>query len=232
MDCQDDVKYPATVKVAKSKGIVINAIQCGQNPATASQWQEIASLSQGEFFNVAQDGSAVAVATPFDDAIAKLSREMDDTRMFFGSKEEKVKAESKVKASEKLHAKATPASRARRASFNVSGSGKRNFLGENELVDAVASGRLDLDEMNEAELPEPLQALAPKDRQAVVKEQADTRSELESQIKDLAQKRDGYIAEQIEAEGGADDSLDLKLYRAVTKQAADVGSLYEAAPKY
>ena len=232
MDYQDDVKYPTTIKLAKSKGIVINAIQCGQNPATTRKWQQIASLSQGDFFNVAQDGSAVAVATPFDDAIAKLSKQVDDTRMFFGSEAEKVKAELKVKATDKLHAKATPSSRARRASFNVSAGGKRNFLGENELVDAIASGRVDMDEMNEADLPASLQALAPEDREEVVKEKAAKRSELESQIKDLAQKRDGYIADQIEAEGGAEESLDHKLYRTVRKQAAEVGLSYEAAPKY
>ena len=160
MDYQDEVKYPETIKVAKSKGIVINAIQCGQNPATARKWQQIASLSRGDFFNVAQDGSAVAVATPFDDDIAELSKEIDATRMFFGSKVEKAKAELKVKATGKLHAFASPSSRARRATFNASDSGKRNLLGKNELVDAVASGRVDMDEMNEAELPASLQALA------------------------------------------------------------------------
>ena len=66
----------------------------------------------------------------------------------------------------------------------------------------------------------------------MVKEKAAKRDELQAQIKDLAQKRDGYIAEQIEAEGGAEESLDHKLYRTVRKQAAGAGLSYEAAPKY
>ena len=232
MDYQDDAKYPATIKIAKSKGIVINAIQCGQNPATARQWQQIASLSQGDFFNVAQDGSAVAVTTPFDDKIAELSEDLDDTRMFYGSAEKKAELRLKTEATDKLHAFASSSSRARRAAFNASVSGKRNLLGDSELVDAVTSGRVDMDEMNEADLPESLQALAPEDREAVVKEQAAKRTELEAQIKDLAQKRDGYIAKQIEAEGGAEESLDHKLYRTVRQQAAEVGLSYDAAPKY
>ena len=234
MDYQDEVQYPATVKAAKSKGIVINAIQCGQNPATSSQWQQIASLSQGDFFNVAQDGSAVAVTTPFDGKIAKLSEDLDDTRMFYGSAEKKAELRLKTEATDKLHALASPSSRARRAAFNASVSGKRNLLGDSELVDAVASGRLDLDEMNEADLPAPLQALAPADREAVVKERAAKRSELQAQIKDLAQKRDSYITDKVEAEGGAEESLDHKLYRTIRKQAAGAGLSYEAeaAPKY
>ncbi|NKC16218.1 MAG: hypothetical protein GKR94_29645 [Gammaproteobacteria bacterium] len=43
-------------------------------PVTAKQWQHIASLAQGEFFNVRQDGNAVAIATPFDKRLAQLSR--------------------------------------------------------------------------------------------------------------------------------------------------------------
>ena len=108
------------------------------------------------------------------------------------------------------------------------------MLGDSELVDAVAPGRLDMDEMNEADLPEPLQALAPADREAVVKEQAAKRSELQAQIKDLAQKRDSYITDKVEAEGGAEESLDHKLYRTIRKQASGAGLSYEAeaAPKY
>ncbi|MCZ6774447.1 MAG: VWA domain-containing protein [Proteobacteria bacterium] len=233
MDYHDEVQYPETIKAAKARGIVVNAIQAGQNPATMRQWRHIAALSQGDFFNVAQDGNAVAVATPYDADIAKLSAAMDDTRLYFGTEEEKAKQRLKKAATAKLHASASDESRARRAAFNASASGKRNFLGDKELVDAVVSGRVDMADMDAAELPAMLQALAPEERKSVVMEQAAMRSELEGQIKELAKKRDSFIAEKVEADGGAEDSLDHKIYRTVKRQAAAVGLSYEeAAPKY
>ncbi len=169
MDYQDEIRYPETLKVANSKGIRVNTIQSGRDANTTRQWQQIASLSQGDFFNVAEDGSAVAVTTPFDKHIAELSAKLDDTRLYFGSVEQKARQKLKQAATRKLHAAASVATRARRAAFNTSRSGERNFLGKNELVDAVAAGRVDLDAMAEDELPASLQAVAPEERESGVK---------------------------------------------------------------
>lgn len=233
MDYPFDVQYPETLKAASAQGIRVNTIQSGRNSNTAREWRRIAALSQGDFFTVAEDGSAVAVTTPFDKHIAALSRELDDTRLYFGSAEEQAQQQRKKDAARKLHTTASDAVRARRAAFNASASGERNFLGNNELVDAVAAGRIDLDDLDEAALPASLQAVAPEERKSVVMKQANKRSELQQKIKELSGKRDGYIADKVEAEGGAEESLDHKLYRTFRRQAAAKGMVYEeAAPKY
>jgi len=232
MDYANDVQYPETLKAATTKGIRVNTIQSGQDANTARDWQRIASLSQGDFFNVAADGGAVAIVTPFDTHIAALSRELDDTRLYFGNAKEKSQQQLKKDATRKLHATASAATRARRAAFNASKSGERNFLGKNELVDAVETGRIDLDRMDEAELPASLQAVAPQERKSVVLKAAENRSELQEKMEVLAGKRDAYLADQVEAEGGAEDSLDHKIYSTVRRQAAAMGLTYEAAPKY
>ncbi len=232
MDYANEIQYPETLQAAKSKGIRINTIQSGRDANTAREWQHIAALSQGDFFNVNEDGSAVAVTTPFDKNIADLSAKLDDTRLYFGSAEEKARQQLKKDATEKLHAAASEATRARRAAFNASRSGERNFLGKKELVDAVAAGRVDLDTMAEDELPASLQAVAPAKRKSVVNKQVEKRSELKQLIGELVGKRDAYIAEKVEAEGGAKDSLDNKLYETVRAQGAAKGMVYEAAPKY
>ncbi|MGR9091549.1 MAG: hypothetical protein ACU85U_13310 [Gammaproteobacteria bacterium] len=51
-------------------------------------------------------------------------------------------------------------------------------------------------------------------------------------IADLAEARDAFIDEKIEATGGAEASLDHKLYAIVKEQGAAVGLSYDAAPKY
>jgi len=233
MDYQDDVKYPVTLSAAKEKGIVINTIQCGQMSATTPAWQQIARLGDGHYFQVEQAGSAVAIATPFDEKIATLSEKLDDTRLYYGTGEEKEKQQRKLEATDKLHTAASVESRARRAAFNTSKSGAANFLGEGELVDEVSSGRVDLYSIDKDKLPEPMQAMSPKEQQALISKTAERRNELQRQISDLSRERSDYLDKKVAEAGGARDSLDDKIYRAVREQAGKLGLTYEAdAPAY
>ena len=232
MDYQDEMKYPEIVAAANKKGIVINTIQSGEIPTTVGPWTQIASLGHGKFFQVEQAGSAVALATPYDVEIAELSAKLDDTRLYFGTEEEKERMASKVAATDKLHAAASVESRARRAAFNVAAGGKTNFLGDNELVDGVASGTIKLDELDEAELPAALKPMAPAEQEAYIAGLAGERAELQRQIRDLATDRDDFLKKKVEEAGGFKDSLDQKIYEAVAEQAEDAGLEYNDGPEY
>ena len=120
MDYQDDVKYPQIVAAAAAKGIVVNTIQCGSMSETVTPWQHIAALGRGRYFTVEQAGSAVAIATPFDAQIATLSAELDGTRLYYGSADERAAMDAKVAATKRLNEEASVAVRARRGAFNVS----------------------------------------------------------------------------------------------------------------
>jgi hypothetical protein len=149
----NEVRYPEIVASALDKGIVINTIQCGDIASAIDPWTQIASLGDGNFFQVEQAGGAVAYTTPFDEEIAELSAQLDDTRLYYGTEEEKEKMRGKVAATDKLHEGASFASRARRGVFNASVGGRTNLLGENELVAAVESGTVDLNKLEEDALP-------------------------------------------------------------------------------
>ncbi len=119
------------------------------------------------------------------------------------------------------------ASRARRATFNASKSGEANLFGEGELVDDVASGRVDLSDIEHDDLPEPIQAMTPAEQKALIKETAAKRKELQSRIGDLAEQRAEYLKKKVEEMGGAKDSLDHKIYGAIREQAASKGLHYD-----
>jgi hypothetical protein len=161
-----------------------------------------------------------------------LSAKLDDTRLYFGTEEEKEKMRGKVAATDKLHESASLASRARRGSFNASVSGRTNLLGENELVAAVASGTVDLNKLEKDTLPEALKPMAPAEQKAFVAELAGERADLQRQIRELSLDRDGYLAKKVDDAGGLVDSLDQKLYDAVKEQASEVGLEYEDGPAY
>ncbi len=228
----NEVRYPEIVAAALDKGIVINTIQCGEIPTTADPWTQIANLGHGKFFQVEQAGSAVAFATPFDEEIAELSAKLDDTRLYYGTVEEKEKMREKVAATDKLHEGASVASRARRGMFNVSAGGRFNMLGDNELVAAVGSGKVDLDELEEDALPESLQAMAPAEQVARIAELAEERADLQQRIQDLSKDRNEYLQKKVEEAGGLASSLDQKLYDAVKEQAGKAGLEYENGPVY
>ena len=232
MDYQDDVKYPQVVAAAAAKGIVVNTIQCGTLSDTVAPWQHIASLGRGRYFTVEQAGSAVAIETPFDARIATLAAELDSTRLYYGSSEQQARWRRRSTRPTRLTEEASVAARARRGVFNVSAGGAGNFLGERELVDDVASGRVDLAAVPAAELPAAVAALAPAEQHELLAETAEKREEIKRQIAALAAERDAYIKTQVDAAGGADASLDQQIYDAVREQAAPLGLEYESGPRF
>ena len=228
----NEVRYPEIVASAIDKGIVINTIQCGNVASAIQPWTQIASLSNGDFFQVEQAGGAVAFATPYDADIAELSAQLDDTRLYYGSSAEKAKMENKVAATVKLNSGSSVSSLARRGTFNVSAGGRANLIGDKELVDAVASGDVILAELEPEELPEALKPMASEEQTAYVANLARERSDLQRQIGKLAEERDGFIAKKVDEAGGLEDSLDRKLYDAVKDQASAAGLDYEDGPAY
>lgn len=232
MDYQDEMQYPAIVAAAGRKGIVVNTIQCGTVAGTIAPWTQIAQLGRGEYFQVEQAGGAFAAATPFDDEIATLASKLDDTRLYYGSREVKARMQAKVEATEKVAASAPTAALARRGVFNASAAGRANLVGEQELIDAVASGEVDLDEIDREDLPEVLKPMTPAEQRETVERLAKERADVATRIRGLAEKRDAYIRDRIAEAGGAEDSLDQKIYSTVSRQAGAAGLEYGEGPSY
>jgi len=228
----NEVRYPQIIADARNKGIVFNTIQCGDMPSTIDPWTQIASLGHGSFFQVEQAGGAVAYTSPYDAEIAELSAKLDDTRLYYGNREEKEKMAQKVAATDKLHASSSIESRARRGVFNSAVAGRANALGSNELVDAVASGTVEVDEIEAEALPEVLKPMAPAEQKIYLAGLAEERADLNRQIQTLAEDRDEFLSKKVEEAGGKKDSLDQKLYEAVKEQGAAAGLEYEDGPAY
>jgi Mg-chelatase subunit ChlD len=232
MDYADEVKYPQTLALAARRGIVVNTIRCGEDPATEQQWQQIAALTQGAYFSVEQAGSAIAMTTPFDEELAGLSASLDDTRLYYGSDQERDAKQLKIIATDKLHAEASMAAKARRAVFNASPSGAVNQFGDGDLVADVAVGRVDLHKLDTGLLPETLQAMAPAARSEMVLEHVRRRDELQRQIGELSKQRENFLASEVEASGKKEQSLDYRLFDTVRGQAEKKGLEYGETPKY
>ncbi|MDA0680496.1 MAG: VWA domain-containing protein [Proteobacteria bacterium] len=227
-----EVQYPAIVAAANEKGIVINTIQSGNIPTTVVPWTTIASLGNGNFFQVDQAGGAVAYESPFDKEIADLSAKLDATRLSYGTDEERERTEAKFASSGQIASASSVGALARRGVFNSAAAGRENLLGEKELVDAVASGDVELEAIEKDDLPAALKPMAPEEQKAYIAQLAGERADIQRQIRSLADDRDEFLAKKVEEAGGMADSLDAKLYEAVKDQAGKVGLTYESGPSY
>jgi len=232
MDYQGEAQYPQILRAATAKGIRVNTIQCGALQQTVAPWVDIARLGNGQYLRVEQAGGAFAVTTPYDDEIAQLSAQLDDTRLFYGNVEQMRGLNTKTFATRELTEVATTGARARRGVFNATESGRVNLFGDQDLVENISKGEVTLDSVPEEELPASLRELDRAEQQRTIDELAARRADLEQRIGELARSRASYIDEQVEAEGGAADSLDRQLFDIVSEQAAPAGIGFGSGPEF
>ena len=233
MDYQNDIKYRESCRKAADKNIIVNTIQCGNMQATRPVWQEIAQLSNGEYFQVAQAGSAVLYDTPYDKEIAGLSRKLDETRIFYGSTEYMREMESRKDKADKIYEAAAPSAVAKRAIFNSKASGEKNFLGKKELVLDVETKDIDISKIKIEELPAELQKMDTDEIKNHIAKQSFKRKELQTKIDGLAKKRQAHIENLVKNEAGkGGESLDAKIYNCIKTQAADKKIVYKDGPAY
>ena len=227
MHYPDDVQYPEILQVARQRGILVNTIQAGDQAATRHAWEQIAALGGGASFRVGMQGDAIAVATPFDEEIARLSRQLDETRLFYGAPETQASLARKAEASAELDRTTTLGSRAKRGLFNASPAGETNFLAGADLVDDLHHGRVDIDSLEDSHLPAPIAALAPEARREAIAQAASRRAELQARMAELAEERREHVEAALRERDGVESSLDRQLFEVVKAQAATVGLSYE-----
>lgn len=215
MDYPDDVKYPVLCEEALKKGIIINTVQCGADRETRQVWQEIARRSEGEYSAIAQEGGMKDIATPFDERLSELNREIGKTIVPYGG----AAARSTVVAKQRA-AEAAPAPAASdRLAYNAA-TGK-SVQGGGDLLDALKGGDLKREEIKADLLPEEWRRLDPKDRDAKIEAGQRRRGELQQEIVDLSRRRAEFLREEEkkQAAAGKGDGFDAKVRSAVIAQA-------------
>ena len=211
MDYPDDVKYPETCKKACEKGIIINTIQCGPDTACQKHWREICKLAEGTYVQIAQTGGVIAIATPFDKELADINGELARTTLVYGRREMKEAGEAK-----RLSAAGLPApAAADRAAFAAKGGKAAAY----DLLDAVKSGKVKLEEVKKEELPDAMQKMTLKEQKEYLDKLDKRRTELNKKALDLDKKRGEYIKQELAKKKDGKDSFDNQVLESLRKQA-------------
>lgn len=216
-DYNDTPGLEALTKSLIAKGVIINTIQCGQDGAATAQWRKIAKLGDGHFLAIAQNGGVSTIATPFDEELSRLNRELDGTMLGYGA--ERGKAEEKRRRSERIALAAPASASAERAAFKA----VRGFESSLDFVTALAEGTASLDSND---MPEPLRDLAPAQRREKVAAIEETRLALRRQIGALSKDRAAFLKKEEAKSGGNRESFDAKLLDSLKTQAAKKGLRY------
>lgn len=197
MDYAQDMKYPAVMALARSKGIVVNAVQAGGARDTERVWREIAQMGNGRYIPIPQDGGQIVVIeTPYDVEIIELQRKINGTVIPYGPQSRQSRIEQKTKQV----AAAPVASGSDMASYlskrACTASATEAVTGEGDLVADVAAGRQKLSTVKDEELPDSLRRVAPAERQIEIDRRMAERRALSGQMSELVRKRDAHAAEQ------------------------------------
>ncbi|MCB9701494.1 MAG: VWA domain-containing protein [Myxococcales bacterium] len=212
-DYADNITSESIAREAKAAGITINTIRCGEWAETATAWQKIAQLAGGKMTTIAQDGGVQALATPFDDELAELNRSLAATSLGWGSATDKSRAYRKAKARASLSGESAAAA----ASY----SAKAGRLHDEDLVTALEEGRIALDRVDNAALPEVMQAMTLDQQNAYVDDLKNQRALLNERILETSRRRDAYFEDNKAAGGFDGEVVDM-----LRQQADEIGVAY------
>ncbi len=214
-----DPKIPveSAVQNAREHGIFVNAIYCGQpNNGEAIGWQHVASLGKGRYAAIDQN-RVVAIATPMDDELNRLSGELNKTYIGYGSTGV-ARAQQQVAQDKNASSQGAPVAASRSAA-------KASPVYSNEewdLVDAKKHGK-SVSSIPVTALPAPVAAMPPPAREAYVEQKSRERSEIQRKIADVAAKRDEYIKNKKKAEAKPADGFDDAMMGAIRGEAEQKG---------
>jgi len=218
---QDQAKLNAAAKRAINKGIVVNTIRCGSQEDTGAQFRVVAKLADGRFDSIGQSGGVVAVATPFDDELAKLNGKLADTAIYAGHAEARARGAARKEEAKAMDAPAA-ADRVSYMSKSKAGGGLGASAGSFGAIDLAAAPEKSA-ALGEDELPAEMKKMSKEERVAFAKKKQEERKQLQQQIAELAKKRDDFVSK---AAAKDKDSFDARVFESVKTSASKAGVLY------
>ena len=189
---QGPVNYKEVCKMAKDKDVFINTIYCGdRNQGIKQFWMDGATCSNGDYFNINSNDRVVFIPTPYDDQINKLSMDVNDTYVSYGSIGTERKALQMEQDEEAMDQAPSVASMRAKAKASSNYNNARW-----DLVDAFIADSTIIQNVDKKDLPKELQGKSEEELNKYVEIKIKERKEIQSKISELSVKRDAFIKEE------------------------------------
>ena len=187
---QGPVPFRQAMASARSRDITVNTIHAGSyDQGVSSGWQQAALLAGGDYMSIDHNHQIAHIVAPQDKKIAELNARLNQTYIPFGND-----GEAKAKRQQTQDRESSGISLgllAQRAKSKISAMYKNSSW---DLVDALAEGKADLDELDEAELPAAMRAMDAVGKKNYVVEKTRQRKEITALIKAETESRDDFVA--------------------------------------
>jgi len=179
---QGPVSARRALSEAYRRGITVHSIYCGESyQGRREGWEEAAYLGGGEFLTIDQNAHDDYQGDPYDQRLLGLNQRLNQTYLPYGSQarvyaqrqqqtDRQAEAYGQGIASQRVIAKASPA----------------YVQPQWDLVDAVATGKVDLATLPAEQLPTEMRSMSLSQQQAYLKQKAHERQQLRQEIHQIA----------------------------------------------
>ena len=192
---QGDVIYTKACTEAKSKGVIVNTIYCGDRmQGIREHWNLNAECGDGSFTNINQDAKIEDIPTPYDSILFTLNGKLNSTYISYGyagAGKQEMQA-----AVDQMNYSTNKAAAAKRV--GVKGNAKLYKNDSWDLVDrnAVGDGDEFLKTLDKKTLPDSLRNKTTEQLKKIIEEKKIQRNNVQKEIETVNAQREQYIAEE------------------------------------
>lgn len=190
---QGNLHYTRACTEAKSKGVIVNTIYCGDKmQGIREHWNLAGECGNGSFTNINQNAKQEDIPTPYDSLLITLNGNLNRTYVSYGY----AGASYAAKQGKMDVANAQASKSQQMARIKTKANAKVYDNSRWDLVDANSKGVLAEAIADKDNLPDSLKSKTKEEIKAIVEEKTKQRAAVSQQINELNAKRDAYIAEE------------------------------------
>ena len=194
MNYKNDVLYSESCKKAAEKNIIINTIKLGNACTDAIyHFKKMAECTNGEFLKLDQDASDYSIETPYDTEINDISKNIDASRIYYGTNKEREANYIKKSKSMKVYDKGSTTANSSRAAYKNSKTGKKSAFGSQEIIEDYKTGKLKLKTIKDDKLPAELKGKSIAEKEKIIKGFIEKRNTQDKNLKALIKKKNDFI---------------------------------------
>ncbi len=215
---QGNLHYTKACTEAKSKGVIVNTIYCGDKmQGIREHWNLAGECGNGSFTSINQNAKQEEIPTPYDSLLITLNGNLNNTYVAYGYAG--VTYAAKQATIDTKNAQASKKQQIARIKTKAN-----NKVYDNagwDLIDANAKGRLDEAIADKNNLPDSLKNKTKEEIKIIVEEKARQRSAVNEKINELTAKRELYIIEERKklATSKQENTLETEVEKIIKEQA-------------
>lgn len=215
---QGDIHYSKACAEAKSKGVIVNTIYCGDRmQGIREHWNLNAECGTGSYTNINSDAKIEDIPTPYDSLLFAYNEKLNGTYISYGADREYYSA-NQAKA-DMLNTSMGKTAGLKRIKTKSNAQAYNNA--QWDLVDAKdKNGWVAIEKVDKKQLPDSLKNKTTDELKKIVEEKSKERALVQNEIVNLNTQRDKYIAaEKTRNAGKAVNTLESEVERIIKEQA-------------